>query len=315
MRRSDIMPLTLRLSAITLVACIGLATTVFAAETPTQKTFASADAAVAAVVDDLKSDNLNDLMAIFGPGAERLLSSGDPVADHQARERFVANYDDAHRLEETEGGAILVIGKEDWPVPIPLRKIGDLWSFDTEAGEQQIVDRRIGRNELDTIQTMLAYVDAQRDYADWTRQQTGTAEYAQRLLGRPGKRDGLYWPAKAGEPESPMGPLVAEAQKEGYRRSAAPRGRTAYHGYYFKVLTGQGENAPGGAADYIVRGKMIGGFGLVAWPAQYGDSGVMTFIVNHDGTVYQKNLGPETAALAEAMTRYDPDPSWQKAEP
>jgi hypothetical protein len=315
MRKSDIMLSTLQLSAAMLVTCIALATTVFAAETPAQKTFPSADAAVAALVDDLKSDNLNDLMAIFGPGAERLLNSGDPVADHHAGERFVANYDDAHRLEETKDGAILVIGKEDWPVPIPLRKVGDLWSFDTEAGEQQIIDRRIGRNELDTIQTMLAYVDAQQDYADWTRQHTGTAEYAQRLLSRPGKQDGLYWPATAGEPESPMGPLVAEAQKEGYRRAAAARGRIAYHGYYFKVLTGHGENAPDGAADYIVRGKMIGGFGLVAWPAQYGDSGVMTFIVNHDGTVYQKNLGPETAALAEAMTRYDPDPSWQKVEP
>jgi hypothetical protein len=315
MRKSDIMLSTLRLSGATLAACIAWATMVFAAETPAQKTFPSADAAVAAVVDDLKSDNIRDLMAIFGPGAERLLNSGDPVADHQARERFVANYDDAHRLEETKDGAVLVIGKEDWPVPIPLRKVGDLWSFDTEAGEQQIIDRRIGRNELDTIQTMLAYVDAQQDYADWTRQNTGTAEYAQRILSRPGKRDGLYWPATAGEPESPMGPLVAEAQKEGYRGSAAARGRTAYHGYYFKVVTGQGANAPGGAADYIVHGKMIGGFGLVAWPAHYGDSGVMTFVVNHDGTVYQKNLGPETAAVAEAMTRYDPDASWQKAEP
>jgi hypothetical protein len=193
--------------------------------------------------------------------------------------------------------------------------VGDLWSFDTEAGEQQIMDRRIGRNELDTIQTMLAYVDAQQDYADWTRQQTGTAAYAQRILSRPGMHDGLYWPAEAGEPESPMGPLAAEAQEEGYRRSAAPHGRLPYHGYFFKVLTAQGNNAPGGAADYIARGKMIGGYGLVAWPAKYGDSGVMTFIVNHDATVYQKNLGSNTAALAEAMTRYDPDPRWQKVEP
>jgi Protein of unknown function (DUF2950) len=314
MRTSGTRPSALRLSASALMACIAMPTGAFAAETVAQKTFPSAEAAVTVVVDDLRSENLSDLMAILGPGADRLLNSGDPVADRRGRERFVASYDDAHHLEQTQDGAVLVIGKEDWPAPIPLRKVGDLWSFDTEAGNQQIIDRRIGRNELDTIQTMLAYVDAQQDYADW-RQQTGTAEYAQRILSRPGMHDGLYWPAKAGEPESPMGPLVAEAQEEGYRRSRAPHGRLPYHGYFFKVLTAQGNNAPGGAIDYIVRGKMIGGFGLVAWPAQYGDSGMMTFIVNHDATVYQKNLGPNTAALAEAMTRYDPDPSWLKVEP
>jgi hypothetical protein len=314
MRTSDTRLSALRHSALALVACIALATAAFAAETVARKTFPSADAAVTAVVDDLRADNLGDLTAILGPGADRLLNSGDPVADRHGREHFVASYDDAHHLEETQDGAVLVIGKEDWPVPIPLRKLGDRWSFDTEAGEQQMIDRRIGRNELDTIQTMLAYVDAQQDYADWTRQHTGTAEYAQRMLSRPGKQDGLYWPAKAGEPESPMGPLVAEAQEEGYRRSA-DHGRIPYHGYFFKILTGQGKDAPGGVADYIVHGKMIGGFGLVAWPAHYGDSGVMTFIVNHDGTVYQKNLGPETAALAAAMTRYDPDASWEKVEP
>jgi len=314
MRTSDTRPSALRLSASALVASIALATMAFAAETVAQKTFPSAEAAVTAVVDDLRSENLSDLMAILGPGAERLLDSGDPVADRRGRERFVASYDDAHHLEETQNGAVLAVGKEDWPVPIPLRKVGDLWSFDTKAGEQQMIDRRIGRNELDTIQTMLAYVDAQQDYADWTRQQTGTAAYAQRILSRPGMRDGLYWPAAEGQPESPMGPLLAEAQEQGYRRSAAPHGRLPYHGYFFKVLTGQGNNAPGGAADYIVRGKMIGGYGLVAWPARYGDSGVMTFIVNHDATVYQQNLGPNTAALAEVMTRYDPDPSWQKVE-
>jgi hypothetical protein len=315
MRTSDTRPSALRHSASALMACIALATAAFAAETVAQKTFPSAEAAVTAVVDDLRSENLSDLMAILGPGADRLLNSGDPVADRRGRERFVASYNDAHHLEQTPDGAVLVVGKDDWPVPIPLRKVGDLWSFDTEAGEQQMIDRRIGRNELDTIQTMLAYVDAQQDYADWTRQQTGTAAYAQRILSRPGMRDGLYWPAKAAEPESPMGPLVAEAQEQGYRRSVAPHGRLPYHGYFFKVLTAQGSNAPGGAIDYIVGGKMIGGFGLVAWPAQYGDSGVMTFIVNHDATVYQKNLGPNTATLAEAMTRYDPDPSWQKVEP
>jgi hypothetical protein len=285
------------------------------AQAPAQRTFASADAAVAALIDDLRSDNRRGLTAILGPEAGRVLSSGDPVADRNAREHFVAEYDEAHHLEEAADGAVLVIGKEDWPAPIPLVKQSDRWRFDTKAGEQHVIDRRIGHNELDTIQTMLAYVDAQRDYADWTRQRTGTAEYARKILSSPGKQDGLYWPTAAGEPESPMGPLVAEAQREGYRRSTAARGRVPYHGYYYNILTAQGKNAPGGEADYVVGGRLIGGFALVAWPAQYGDSGVMTFIVNHDGIVYQRNLGPDTGALAARMTRYDPDPEWQKVEP
>ncbi len=286
-----------------------------AMEATAQKGFSSPDAAVAAVIADLGADNIRGLEAIFGPGSGRLLSSGDPVADRNGRARFVAAYEEAHHIEQSAGSAVLVIGKEDWPAPIPLRKIGDRWVFDTAAGEQQIIDRRIGRNELATIETMLAYVDAQNDYADWMRQHAEMAEYAQRLRSRPGQHDGLYWPAAAGEPESPMGPLVAEAQEEGYRRSADQRGRIPYHGYFFKVLTAQGKDAPGGALDYVVRGRMIGGFALVAWPAQYGDSGVMTFIVNYQGQVYQKNFGPRTAAIAAAMTSYDPDPGWQKAEP
>ena len=178
-----------------------------------------------------------------------------------------------------------------------------------------MLDRRIGQNELSTIQTMLAYVDAQRDYAELQRQQSGTAEYAQHILSTPGKKDGLYWPTAEGEPLSPLGPLVASARAAGYRRGAKGEGPTPYHGYYFKVLTSQGPNAPGGAADYIVNGQMIGGFGLVAWPARYGDSGVMTFIVNHDGVVYQRDLGPQTAKIAPAISRFDLDQSWQKTAP
>ena len=301
---------SLRVPAVALSVAMGLAT---AAWGDAQQTFASTDEAVAAVIADLKSDNLPALRTIFGPQVGRLLNSGDAVADRTERERFVANYDEQHRIDPTQDGAVLVIGKEEWPFPIPLRKIGERWRFDTAAGEQELINRRIGRNELATIQTMLAYVDAQHDYAAWSQQRGGTAEYAQYLVSHQNKQDGLYWPAKAGEPESPLGPLFADARGEGYQRSAA--GRVPYHGYFFRILPAQGPNAPGGSADYIVHGQMLGGFGLVAWPARHGESGVMTFIVNHDATVYQKNLGPRTTMLAETMTRYDPDQSWQKAEP
>ena len=162
---------------------------------------------------------------------------------------------------------------------------------------------------------MLAYMDAQGDYAELQRQRSGTPEYAQRILSNPGKMDGLYWPSQEGEPQSPLGPLVAAARAAGYRRSAKAEEPSPYHGYFYKVLTSQGPNARGGAADFIVNGRMIGGFGLATWPARYGDSGVMTFIVNHDGMVYQKNLGPQTAKLAPAISRFDPDSSWQKVEP
>ncbi len=279
-----------------------------------QQSFASPEDALKAVLADLKSGNLSGLAKIFGPDIEPILHSGDPVEDKNARERFVASADERHHFDGSGDTLTLVIGKDDWPFPIPLKKVDGHWRFDTAAGQEEILNRRIGQNELSTIQTMLAFVDAQRDFADLQRQQSGTAEYAQHILSTPGKRDGLYWPTAEGEPPSPLGPLVAEARAAGYRRGTkeAP---TPYHGYFFKVLTSQGPSASGGAADYIVNGRMIGGFALVAWPARYGDSGVMTFIVNHQGTVYQKNLGPQTAELAPAINTFDPDPSWQKAQP
>lgn len=299
---------------LALVLCLwgGMWTTPVAAA---PQSFASADSAIAAVIADLKSDNLPALRAIFGPQVERLLNSGDAVADRNARRNFVAAFEEKHFIDHTQDGAVLVIGKDDWPFPIPLRKSADRWQFDTAAGQEELINRRVGRNELATIQTMLAYVDAQQDYAEWMRQRSGAPEYAQHIQSHPAEHDGLYWQAAAGEPESPLGPLFAEAQKEGYLGATGSRGRIPYHGYFFKILSAQGANAPGGQADYIVRGKMIGGFALVAWPARYGDSGVMTFIVNHNGNVYQKNLGPNTGSLAASMTKYDPDASWQRAEP
>ena len=280
-----------------------------------QQSFATPDEALQAVVEDVKSNNQSDLVKIFGPGIEPILNSGDPVADQNARERFIAAAEENHRFDGTGDTLTLVVGKDDWPFPIPLKKVDDRWRFDTAAGREEILDRRIGENELSTIQTMLAYVDAQGDYADFQRQRSGMPEYAQRILSSPGKMDGLYWPSAEGEPQSPLGPLVAAARAAGYRRSAKTEEPSPYHGYFYKVLTAQGPNAPGGAIDYVVNGRMIGGFGLVAWPARYGDSGVMTFMVNHDDVVYQKDLGPQTAKLAPAISRFDPDPSWQKVEP
>jgi hypothetical protein len=283
--------------------------------TAKQQSFATPDEALAAVVEDLKSDNLSGLVKIFGAGIEPVLNSGDPVADENARERFVAYAEEQHHFDGSGDTLTLVIGKEDWPFPIPLKKVDDRWRFDTAAGKEEILNRRIGENELSTIQTMLAVVDAQGDYAEFQRQRSGTPEYAQRILSTPGKMDGLFWPSAEGEPQSPLGPLVAAAHAAGYRRSANAEEPSPYHGYYFKVLTGQGPNAQGGAADFIVSGRMIGGFGLVAWPARWGDSGIMTFMVNHDGVVYQRNLGPQTGKLAPTISRFDPDSSWQKVEP
>ena len=286
------------------------------ASTPVRQTsFSSPEEALKALIDALKGNNLSAVALIFGPGIEPILDSGDPVADKNARDRFVAFADERHHFDGSGDTLTLVIGKDDWPFPIPLKKVDDHWRFDTAAGREEILDRRIGENELSTIQTMLAYVDAQRDFADLQRQQSGIAEYAQHILSTPGKKDGLYWPTAEGEPPSPLGPLVASARAAGYRRGAKGEGPTPYHGYFFKVLTSQGPSASGGAADYIVNGRMIGGFALVAWPARYGDSGVMTFIVNHQGTVYQKNLGPQTAEIAPAINTFDPDPRWQKAQP
>jgi hypothetical protein len=210
---------------------------------------------------------------------------------------------------EGDDKATMVIGQEDFPLPIPLVRKDGMWRFDTAAGRDEILFRRIGKNELEAIQSCLAYVDAQNEYTEKDRTGAGVNTYAQRIISQPGKRDGLFWPTSPGEEASPLGELVAQATRQGYR---AGGGRTPFHGYYFKILTKQGAAAPGGELEYIVRGKMIGGFALVAYPAEYRNSGVMTFLVNHAGTVYQKDLGPDTARLAERMTSFNPDPSWQK---
>ena len=277
-----------------------------------EQSFKTADAAVDALVSAARSNDRNALMEILGRGSSDIVSSGDPVADTASYQRFVSAYDAKHQLSmEGDNKAIMIIGQEDYPFPIPIVRENGTWRFDTGAGREEIIYRRIGANELDTIQTSLAYVDAQNDYAEKDRTGAGKGVYAQHMVSSPGKKDGLYWPDVQGEDQSPLGELAAEAAKQGYRVGA---GRIPYHGYYYKILTKQGAAAPGGELDYVVNGKMIGGFALAAYPAQYRNSGVMTFIVNHNGQVYQKDLGPHTTAIAEKLTSFNPDKTWEKTE-
>ena len=276
-----------------------------------QKTFASPEEAVKALIDAAKAGNTKGLSAIFGPAGRKVLSSGDAVQDRADREKFLKAYEAKNALiQDGDSKAVLQIGEEDWPFPIPIVKRGGKWSFDTKKGKEELTNRRIGRNELNTIQTCLAYVDAQREYVAKDRDGDGLFEYAQKFVSTPGKKDGLYWEAKPGEEESPFGDLFVKATSEGYKKTDSKP--VPYHGYFFKILKAQGSNAPGGAYDYIVNGSMIGGFGMVAYPARYGASGVMTFVVNHDGIVYEKNLGKNTAKIAQTINLFDPDKTWKK---
>lgn len=277
-----------------------------------QKQFDSPDHAVEALVAAVRAGRTADLLAIFGPQSKPLVESGDAVADKNGRARFVASYDQHHSLAaQPDGKVTLILGKDNWPFPIPLVEEGKTWHFDTAAGADEILNRRIGRNELSAIEVCRAYVDAQRDYASEDRNKDGLREYAQHFASHPDQHDGLYWEAKPGEEASPMGQLVARARDEGYESIGTRTKREPYHGYFYRILKRQGPHAPGGAHDYIVGNHMIGGFALVAFPAQYGASGVMTFIVNQDGVVYQKNLGPDTEKIARAMKEFDPDSSWK----
>ena len=284
------------------------------AENVNQLTFASPEEAVRAMVEALNSNDLKALEAIFGPGSQDLITSGDPVADKSGREQFLKLYDEKNRLEQTADKAVLSVGNEDWPFPIPMVKKDAFWRFDTEEGSEEILARRIGRNELSVIQICLAYVDAQREYALKDRNGDGFLEYAQKFASESGKKDGLYWKVKEGDEQSPLGPLIVEAQEQGYTAKKSGGKPIPYHGYYYRILKGQGKKAPGGAYDYMVKGKMIGGFALVAYPAKYGSSGIMTFIVNHDGVVYQKDLGRNTEKAAQAIKLFNLDSMWKKVD-
>lgn len=275
-----------------------------------QATFGSPQEAAETLVAAARSGDLKSILGVLGLQGREIVSSGDAVADAAARERFAAAYDESHEIRQLgDGPFILYLGRDDFPFPLPLVASDGKWRFDTAAGAEEILDRRIGENELAAIEVLRAYVDAQREYAEVDLDGRGP-QYARRLLSREGRRDGLYWPTADGEVESPLGPLVAEARAEGYRRGKG--GPTPYHGYLFRVLTAQGKDAAGGARDYIVHGRMIGGFALIARPAEYGSSGVKTFIVNQDGQVFEKDLGERTSRLADRMTVFNPGEGWTR---
>jgi len=305
-----------------MTACwlIAMPTPVAAAEAKagrggTPQSFETPQAATDTLVAAVRSGDPKHIEQVLGTSSDKLINSGDPVDDARARERFLAAYDKQSKIEQNgDARATLVIGENDWPFPLPLIRQGGRWRFDVVAGADEVINRRIGRNELAAIQVCLAYVDAQREYAAAQGNVDGLHRYAAKFVSSPGRRDGLYWPTEDGQPASPLGPLATKARDEGYGKSKnAPK--EPYHGYLYRILTAQGRDAPGGAYDYVVKGKMIGGFGMVAYPARWGSSGVMTFIVNHDGLVYQKNLGARTAAIASNMTRFNPDPTWSKTQP
>jgi hypothetical protein len=286
-----------------------LNTSVLFAAQPVKKNFRSPEEAVKSLVIAVRAHDLEEMLVILGPGSKELISSGDNAADRTGRERFLKAYDQTNTLQQDAADKMtLCIGADNWPMPIPIVKKGSAWVFDIQKGKQEILDRRIGRNELQVIDVLHAYVDAQHEYATKDCGGSGKVEFAQRLISTEGNRDGLYWEAKEGEKESPLGPLVALAAKEGFLNPDLQ----PFHGYYFKILKGQGKHADGGAYNYVVKGKMILGFAIVAYPSEYGNSGIMTFIVNQEGTIYQKKLGKNTTRRAEALKIFDPDKTWTK---
>ena len=295
-----------RVAAASVVAIIALA--LISSGSRAQQSFPSPEDAAAALATAVRNDSKPEILKVLGNGAEDIVESGDDVADAQTRKAFVSTYDAKHSIK-TEGNkkATLILGTEDFPFPIPLVNTKTGWEFDADAGRIEILYRRIGRNELDVIQTCLAFVDAENEYAEKDRTGDGAGVYAQRVVSSPGKKDGLYW--RDDSDPSPLGELAAQASAEGYKAGEQP---APYHGYYFRILKGQGPDAPGGALHYVVKGKMIGGFALIAYPAEYGNSGVMTFMVNHAGIVYQKDLGNRTEAIAKRIDLFDPDQTWKK---
>ncbi len=294
-----------------LVAMLGGSIAQAQAPAPTHESFDSAVHAVRALVAAAHSNDSARLRAIFGPGSDELVESGDPIADKRDRANFVKAYHTKHVL--TADGAdrkLLTVGARGFQLPTPLVRRDGRWEFDGAAGAEEVVYRRIGRNELDAIAVCKGIVDAENDYAAMNAEHNPVKTYAAKLLSSPGHRNGLYWEVQPGEPASPAGPLLAQAAEEGYEAGTG----SPYHGYYYHLLTAQGPSAPGGAKSYLVNGALTGGFAAVAWPAQYRASGVMTFIVGLDGVVYQKDLGDDTEKLAKSLAAYDPDSSWTPAE-
>jgi hypothetical protein len=303
--------------AVSTVACLGFGGVMPVPESDARgaRLSGSPEEVYKAFVDAMRAGDRPAMLKMLGPEAADVVASGDNVSDKATWRRFVEKYDQAHKLEAGGGKVVLLVGSDDFPMPIPIVPEAEGWRFDTQAGREEILARRVGRNELDTIQVCLAYVDAQREFYGLGTGSGGMLQYAQKFTSSPGKHDGLYWPTKPGERPSPLGTLAARARAEGYGGKQVAEGQLRpYHGYVYRILTAQGPDAPGGAYDYVARGHMIGGFALVARPAAYGDSGVMTFMVNHDGKVFQKDLGEATPRIVGAMKVFNPDSSWQQAD-
>ena len=278
--------------------------------------FKSPEEAVAALAAALRADDTQAVERILGTASSELVASGDPVSDAAERRRFVELFDARSRIDlEAPERAVLHIGDLDWPFPIPMVNAEGGWVFDTDEGIEEMINRRVGRNELAAIQVCLAVVDAQKEYFSVDRDGDGRQAYADRFPSSPGKKDGLYWKTAEGEPPSPLGLLAAQAFAEGYSQSKEREGPTPYHGYCYRILKAQGSHAGGGARSYIEDGAMVGGFALVAYPAEYGSSGIMTFIVSQDGIVFEKDLGEETVKIATEMKEYDPDSTWSTVDP
>lgn len=296
--------------AVVLVLLAGIFTTRSIGQQAGQKTFPTAQAASQALVDAVKSNDENTMLQVLGPDGKAIISSGDEVEDAQNRSNFVMRYQEMHRLmKEPNGTTTLYVGSHNWPLPIPLVNKGGSWYFDSTMAKMEVLYRRVGRNEISTIRTSQELVAAQKEYAA-----SHNGEYAQKILSDPGKQNGLYWKVDAGQPQSPIGPLVASAVAEGYTDKTEGAPATPYRGYLYGVLTQQGPHAPGGAKSYIVDGKMTGGFAFIAFPAEYKSSGVMTFIICQDGMVFRKDLGPNTEKIVKAIKAFNPDSSWKQDE-
>jgi hypothetical protein len=300
-----------KISTTTGIALALSLTLVAAGDAGEQKVFATPQDATTALVAAARAGDRATLEAIFGPESQDLFFSGDDVADLKALSNFAEWADEITELTENEDGSIEIeVGEEEWPLPMPLVKGDAGWRFDTAAGKEELINRRIGANELSAIDVLRALLDAEAVYASQDRDGDGVKEFASKILSDVGKKNGLFWNAdKHGGEPSPIGPLIATATDEGYKRNETAR-RTPYHGYVFRVLTKQGKHAPGGAKDYMVKGNMTGGFAVLAHPAEYGASGIMTFLINRNGILFQKDLGEKTESLATAITAYDPDDTW-----